>query len=229
MLAGRLSEGALVAVRDVAAREGVGGLWRGLGATLWRDVPFSCIYWFSYESLRRRSRVVDPYQEHGLRDTFVAGAAAGAVAATVTTPLDVIKTQQQLSGSPAPRRQVAAARGACALVKAPSALATLAHIVRTDGPRALFSGLLPRLVKVAPSCAIMIGSYEFGKQFFAKHPLQLSFKVFGKQSVHISLKSLCSEQYDGSKCPSTPPKPMANLCGCWATSRCHLLSIACAR
>ena len=30
-----------------------------------------------------------------------------------------------------------------------------------------FAGLFPRLVKVAPSCAIMISSYEFFKLFFA--------------------------------------------------------------
>jgi solute carrier family 25 protein 39/40 len=31
----------------------------------------------------------------------------------------------------------------------------------------LYVGLLPRLLKIAPSCAIMISSYELGKRFFA--------------------------------------------------------------
>lgn len=31
------------------------------------------------------------------------------------------------------------------------------------------SGFLPRVIKVAPACAIMISSYEFGKAFFRKH------------------------------------------------------------
>lgn len=30
-------------------------------------------------------------------------------------------------------------------------------------------GFLPRLVKVAPACAIMISTYEFGKAFFHQH------------------------------------------------------------
>lgn len=30
-------------------------------------------------------------------------------------------------------------------------------------------GFLPRLIKVAPACAIMISTYEFGKAFFHKH------------------------------------------------------------
>lgn len=31
------------------------------------------------------------------------------------------------------------------------------------------SGFLPRVIKVAPACAIMISTYEFGKTFFRKH------------------------------------------------------------
>lgn len=40
-------------VRDLARIEGVSSLWRGLSATLWRDVPFSGVYWAGYEAIRR--------------------------------------------------------------------------------------------------------------------------------------------------------------------------------
>lgn len=30
------------------------------------------------------------------------------------------------------------------------------------------AGFLPRVIKVAPACAIMISTYEFGKSFFQK-------------------------------------------------------------
>ena len=42
------------------------------------------------------------------------------------------------------------------------------ELVADQGGRALFSGLTPRLLKVAPACAIMISSYEFCKEFFRK-------------------------------------------------------------
>lgn len=40
------------------------------------------------------------------------------------------------------------------------------EIYRHNGMKGLFAGLVPRLVKVAPACAIMISSFEYGKVFF---------------------------------------------------------------
>lgn len=39
-------------------------------------------------------------------------------------------------------------------------------IVRDDGVKGLFAGVTPRIVKVAPACAIMITSFEYGKLYF---------------------------------------------------------------
>lgn len=57
------------------AREGVTGLWKGLAPTLYRDVPFSGIYWASYESIKSFSNVVNPT----FYFSFVAGAMSGCV------------------------------------------------------------------------------------------------------------------------------------------------------
>lgn len=49
--------------------------------------------------------------------------------------------------------------------------ARLTYIIRKiairDGIAGFFRGSVPRVVKVAPACAIMISSYEMGKRFFA--------------------------------------------------------------
>ncbi|KAJ9665952.1 Carrier protein, mitochondrial [Coniosporium apollinis] len=39
-------------LRDMVQAQGFRSLWRGLSLTLWRDVPFSAIYWWGYESGR---------------------------------------------------------------------------------------------------------------------------------------------------------------------------------
>lgn len=41
----------------------------------------------------------------------------------------------------------------------------LANIYKNEGVGALYSGFGPRVMKIAPACAIMISSYEVGKNF----------------------------------------------------------------
>ncbi|KAG0192102.1 hypothetical protein DFQ28_010101 [Apophysomyces sp. BC1034] len=150
-------------VTSMVEKEGLGALWRGLLPTLWRDVPFSAIYWMGYEeskrafqSIAKQNSGMIPFTD--LHITFIAGALSGMFAAAVTTPFDVAKT----------RRQVDAGRDNSSL-KDNRVPAILRQIYQQDGLRGLFRGLSPRIAKVAPSCAIMISSYEVGKSFFAKN------------------------------------------------------------
>lgn len=165
-------------------------LWRGFGATVWRDVPFSGVYWFTYENAKsfltkHRVRALVREQEHkaaaaglsaspaapqlGFLDTFGvsfgSGVAAGGLSALITTPWDVIKTRTQVAGMPGqPAATAAHPHG-----QLPSGTAAaLLHIARHEGPTGLFAGVSARVAKVAPACAIMIGSYELGKMVFAK-------------------------------------------------------------
>jgi hypothetical protein len=153
-------------LRDEVRRGGIGTLWRGLGPTLARDVPFSGIYWLGYERLKRwgASRIGEGGGGGGGSSgtssaslssawgvSFLSGLAAGSFAALVTTPFDVIKT----------RRQVLTHDGA-ALPHA-GTLAALRDIVRAEGPAGVFSGVGMRVARVGPACAIMISCYEVTK------------------------------------------------------------------
>ena len=53
-------------LRTAVLREGVTSLWRGLGVTLLRDVPFSAVYWACYEDLKvRLDHNTTRQQQHG--------------------------------------------------------------------------------------------------------------------------------------------------------------------
>ena len=251
-----LEEGMIGGAAALVRREGYGALWKGLSATLWRDVPFSCLCaffntpfvricssrgaafsltsavpvsmpagpsrksvtkpsfshplcmladWFGYEALKRKARTSglighsSPSQEIDPTVSFLCGASSGAVAAFLTTPFDVLKTRRQvarmtaenvggsaragaaagLGGAPADAGGLVITRGggtgtgttgrrAAASSSQLSTPRLVLHVARTEGMGALFAGWVPRLVKVAPSCAVMIASYELGKAFFRR-------------------------------------------------------------
>eukprot|EP01052_Picozoa_sp_SAG31_P041874 SAG31_NODE_6473_length_2004_cov_1.867192_2_plen_136_part_01 len=127
-----------------------------------RDVPFSAIYWLGYEQIKASLVKVLPetaeppsLQAVFLR-SFVAGASSGAVAATLTTPFDLIKTRQQVlytAATPLP----GAVTGEVTIsgsATVPGTFSVMRQIVAESGVQGLWTGLGPRLVKVAPACAI---------------------------------------------------------------------------
>ena len=76
------------AVAVTLKSQGMFGLWRGYSSTLFRDVPFSAIYWPCYEFLRP--------ERYNFFETFFAGGIAGTAASTFTLPMDVVKTRFQI-------------------------------------------------------------------------------------------------------------------------------------
>lgn len=176
-------------IRDMVGTHGYRSLWRGLTLTLWRDVPFSGMYWWGYETIRgrltdmREQRRGRELEFDGLRsrarrrsqsrekhvdtftDSFIAGATSGAFASLVTTPFDVGKTRTQVYRDKTVSAAVAAEK-AGAVPEAQPMVRLLWHIFKNEGFPGLFKGWIPRILKTAPACAIMISSYEVGKRAF---------------------------------------------------------------
>jgi solute carrier family 25 protein 39/40 len=170
---------------EMVQSKGYSSLWRGLSLTLWRDVPFSGIYWWGYESIRgkltdareeargrsletegprSRSRARSQSLENHtatFTDAFTAGAISGAIASVLTTPFDVGKTRQQVFKD---RSAVSNGVKTALAPEQRSMPRFLWHIYKSEGAAGLWKGWIPRTLKVAPACAIMISSYDVGKR-----------------------------------------------------------------
>ena len=141
----------LESITSIARQEGARALWRGVSASMARDVPFSAIYWTSYEWLKGRLQG-GSREQSGVWRTIPCASIAGAIAGAVTTPLDVVKTRLQVMNPQ---------QGAM------SCSHVLLSLYRLEGLGALFAGVVPRVSKAAPSCAIIIGAYEIGKDYWS--------------------------------------------------------------
>lgn len=155
MMNENLGSGILQTYRMAIRSGGYSSLWNGLSATLVRDVPFSAIYWGCFETFKKELNTNEFGEKFtNVERAFFAGASAGAIAATITTPFDVVKTIQQVDlGSSSRSRR-----------SRQSTVQVINRVLAHKGPKGLMIGVWARLAKVVPSCAIMISTYELGKE-----------------------------------------------------------------
>ena len=142
------------------ASQRVSSLWRGVGASLFKDVPFAALFWSFLEPSRSwlNAHTHIPHGNssidmHTLLINAVSGSAAGAAAAGITTPFDVAKTRLQT-------REAAVARQ--------STWRCLVEVAREGGVRGVFSGWGPRTLRTAAAYSILMSSYEICKGAYKK-------------------------------------------------------------
>jgi solute carrier family 25 S-adenosylmethionine transporter 26 len=118
-------------------------LYRGWSITIIREVPFTIIQFPLWEALKSyRCSQTGRKQVTGLEGGLL-GSVAGAVAAGLTTPLDVLKTRMMLAKEKQPMSVM------------------LSSILKESGPRAFFAGMGPRIGWISVGGAIFLGSYQW--------------------------------------------------------------------
>lgn len=146
-------------VSMIYKNDGLRGFFRGYTVSLLTFVPSSAVWWLAYTNVRH-FQIGDSHSvshlsfAHNLANQGVAGIIAGAVAAVVTNPIDVVRTRIQT------RRDFNDIRPQRKLREVIKQLFTEEGLVR-----GLTKGVTARILHTAPSSTLMILSYEAVKRF----------------------------------------------------------------
>lgn len=199
-------------MRNMIRREGLGAFYASYRTTLIMNIPYTALYFTTYELSKRALSGGDVHGPAGAvakaervgearqlevatvgadggtqrlaADTggsaavvgtpsepetgngqvlvhLVSGAAAGAVASSVTTPLDVVKTRLQT-------QHVGVTGGGSdgIVAYAQDVIPTMRRIAREEGKLALLRGMWPRVLYHSPSAAICWATYEAMNRWF---------------------------------------------------------------
>jgi len=129
------------------------GLWRGFysgyTATLFMNIPYSGVYFASYEFFKRS---LAPDRTHSNMVNCIAGGGAGILAAGLTNPLDVARTRLQTQSD---------------VFNGTRKYLNMHHAVkvvwREEGWRGFTPGIAPRMMFHSTSAAICWATYEYVK------------------------------------------------------------------
>ncbi|KAF0474119.1 mitochondrial carrier [Gigaspora margarita] len=131
---------------------GIVALYRGLGPTLLGVAPYVALNFHSYEVLRKYFTPVDRTSPP-VAQKLLCGALAGSFAQTITYPLDVLRRRMQVTGMKELEYQYKNTWDA------------LTQLLKGEGIRGLYKGMVPNYLKVAPAISVSFVTYEACKEF----------------------------------------------------------------
>mmetsp|Transcript_11567 Transcript_11567/g.17339 ORF Transcript_11567/g.17339 Transcript_11567/m.17339 type:complete len:293 (-) Transcript_11567:2645-3523(-) len=133
-----------------------GGLYRGYGITLMREVPFAFIQFPLYERLKVEWAKIQGFETSPLQ-AATCGSFSGGIAAAFTTPLDVVKTRLMLGSDK---------NG----VKYHGANDVIGRILKEEGTPVLLSGIQPRVMWISIGGFVFFGAYESYRSLLMNFP-----------------------------------------------------------
>lgn len=135
-----------LSLAHVIKKLGIKGLYRGSRACMMRDIPFSGIYFPLYSYLRNKLMIDNKVTTF---NQILVGTVSGICASSITTPADVIKTRLQIHSE-----------------KYKGIKDCYFKMVKNEGYRGLFKGVVPRVSRSAPQFGITLYFYEMLKENF---------------------------------------------------------------
>lgn len=144
--------GPIDVLNKLIRQDGLRGFYRGLSATVLRDVPSFALYFSSYvffcNCLARENQ---SNVNLAAWQVVLAGGSAGCVSWIINIPIDVVKSRIQADSITEPKYR--------------GFLDCMSKIYRKEGPRALMRGLVPILLRAFPTNGTTFAVYSFSLNY----------------------------------------------------------------
>ncbi|KAG7223286.1 hypothetical protein INR49_015642 [Caranx melampygus] len=151
--------------------EGPTAFYKGFMPSFLRLGSWNIVMFVTYEQIKRGMTRAQQYWESPIWNVppsaavkFVGAGTAACIADLLTFPLDTAKVRLQIQGE----ARASAAAGKGSAVKYRGVFGTITTMVRTEGPRSLYSGLVAGLQRQMSFASVRIGLYDSVKQFYTK-------------------------------------------------------------
>lgn len=150
-------------------QEGFHAFYRSYITQLTMNIPFQSIHFAVYEFCQKLTNKEGAYNPPA---HVISGAAAGATAAALTTPLDVCKTLLNTQEG----------------TKTSGLLQAINIVYRLGGIGGFFRGVQARIMYTMPSTAICWSTYEFFKYLLGATEMRIGAAVHAEEEVECGVE-----------------------------------------
>lgn len=168
--------------RRIVKNDGLGfrGLNKGVTATMGRNGTFNMVYFGFYHSVKNYVPAFEDSTQEFIRKVLI-GFTSGTLACFINIPFDVAKSRIQ---GPQPQAGVLKYKGT---------FRSIGIVYREEGFRALYKGLVPKVMRLGPGGAIMLLVFEYAYEFLQHKFLWVPkylwncLSTAGKQYIHSDM------------------------------------------
>lgn len=143
-------------MKEIYRTEGVRGFYKGFGATVLRECPSIGLYFFSYKTMKESFRKIEGTEVPSTKSILISGGVAGAVSWTVVYPMDVIKTNMQITPVEEAKNKDGKITG----------VSMTKYLYRKYGWRTFFRGIGTTVLRAFPVNASTFFVYERLKEIY---------------------------------------------------------------
>jgi len=144
-------QGVVDCFQKTVQKDGFGALYRGIFPSLLGIFPFAAIDLGVYDILKRQYSIKNKNKEPTILVLLACGATSSTCGQLVSYPLDLVRRRLQIQGM----------AGQAVYSGMIDAFKT---IVRNEGWRGLYGGMIPNILKVVPAVSISYVTYETMKK-----------------------------------------------------------------
>lgn len=156
---GKEKHGIFQTFLNIIKFEGYFGLYRGLGISLIVSVPNLAIGFSAYgtgkEFLLKQNNSIYAQKGHLTPiGALLCGSFSGILSSLIVFPADVVRRRMQVRG-------IVKSTADNSVVKRPTAIEEGVKLLKIEGIRGMYRGILPEILKVTPMVGITFCTYEF--------------------------------------------------------------------
>jgi len=163
------------AFKSVVNKEGIVGLYRGIGIAVFGSIPASVLYFGSYEFSKKHLLFLNYLQGAEFLKYFISGIFAETVACLIYVPVDIIKERRQVQSK-------------LQTFNYKNDIDAFFQIIKHEKLRGIYRAYGATILSFGPMSAFYFMFYEYFKGFFVRNDAQTYIKKIKKEDLNSDSK-----------------------------------------
>jgi hypothetical protein len=157
-------------LKSVIAKEGIPGLYRGIGVSVFGSLPANVLYFGTYEFVKKKLLFLNYFKSSEFLKYFIGGLIAETVSCLIYVPVDIIKERRQVQSK-------------LKTYEYKSDVDAFIQIIKKEKIRGIYRAYWATIFSFGPMSAFYFMFYEYFKGFFVRNDAVTYIKKIKKEDL----------------------------------------------